>query len=243
MKISGILSIAVLITVPVAGAAADLTGAGGGPFVGPLAIRSTTGVGSAGNDFAPTGVYFGIGGLGYAEFESLRVGGFGIGASSSEDGRQYQSMLGMGGLTLDMLLKPGGRMFMLPLGIMLGAGGYVVKDMSSSTGMMGGNYDWDESDPWDRAVTVYETPFFVIGPRVGFSKEIVPWLRIEGFATFLALFRDDGTSYSFMMTIGPTFGKFDFDRPSPGCEDEYPACAAPPEYPGPPPMYEPAEED
>ncbi|MBI5527982.1 MAG: hypothetical protein HY897_16750 [Deltaproteobacteria bacterium] len=103
--------------------------------------------------------------------------------------------------------------------------------------------DRDEGDSWDRAKTIYETPFFVVGPRVGFSKEVVPWLRIEGFATFLALFRDDGTSYSFMMTLEPTFDEFDFDRPAPSCDEYYPSCGAPPDYPGPLPVREPAEED
>lgn len=234
MKTRAIASV-FLIGILAPDARAELTGAGGGPFVGPFGIRSTDKTGTSGPDYSPRGISLGAGAMGYAEFESLRVGVFGIGAVGGEDQTRHRSSLGMGGLTLDMLLRPAGRAFVLPLGIVLGAGSYSVKDMSMS-GMTGGRYDYADGDSWDRADTLYETPFFTTGPRLGFSKEVIPWLRIEASATFLAMFRDDGTSYTFMLTIGPTFGKFDLDRPAPpGCEHDYPGCGGPDRYPGPPP--------
>ena len=221
--IVGAASAAVLVLLVPCVAHAGLTGGGGGPFVGPLVLRSNdTDTGVGGLARGPSGVLFGVGGMGYAEFDRFRIGGFGVGSSTSDKGNGYRSALGFGGVMLDLLLRPADR-FVAPLGLIVGAGGYVVKDMSSVSATTD-RMMRDSGTAWDQARTVYDTPFFLVGPKVGFATEVIPWMRIEGSAAFLAMFRDQGTSYAFFLSIGPTFGKFDIRPPNPACEDDYPGC-------------------
>lgn len=224
---------------------AGLTGGGGGPFVGPLVLRSNnTDPGGAFLERGPSGVTVGVGGMGYAEFDSFRIGGLGVGSSTSDKGNGYRSSLGFGGLTLDLLLRPAER-FVVPLGLVVGAGGYVVKDMNSVPSG-GGGMMRDDGTAWDQARTIYDTAFFLVGPKVGFATEAITWMRIEGTVAFLAMFRDNGTSYAFFMSIGPTFGKFDIRPPNPACEEDYPGCRNRHDYPPPMrrrPVPEPDEEN
>jgi hypothetical protein len=210
--------------IPAPAPAVTLTGGGGGPFFGPMVLRSSDTNRTAVMDYGPSGVYLGVGGMGYAEFGSFRIGGLGLGTSSSGDRQNIRSSIGFGGLTLDMLLRPA-RTFVVPLGLIVGAGGYNVKDMSTTTGggsvACSGNCGAMDGS---NGRTITDSPFFMVGPRVGFATEVLPWLRIEGSGAFVALFRDGGTSYAFLLSVGPTFGKFDMRPPNPACEDDFPGC-------------------
>ena len=221
-----IISIAIaviIIAAPGAAPAVTLTGGGGGPFFGPMVLRSPDTNRTTSPDDGPSGVYLGVGGMGYVEFGGFRVGGLGLGTSSSGDTRNVRSSIGLGGITLDLLLRPS-ETFIVPLGLIVGAGGYNVKDTSLTTGgsvtCSGTCGSMDSSN----GRTITDAPFFMVGPKVGFSTEVLPWLRIEGSGAFVAMFRDGGTSYAFLLSVGPTFGKFDMRPPNPACENDFPGC-------------------
>lgn len=227
LKTLTVIAACAILLLPALPAAAGLTAVGGGPILGPLVLRSSGSGQQGGQDFGPSGVFFGVGGMGYAEFGSFRLGGIGMGTGLGSDRDQFRSMLGFGGVTLDLLMRPGEGKFTLPLGLIVGGGGYVLKDMSSPATESGGvlmGSDKHGYATWEEARTIYDTPFFMLGPRIGFAAEIIPWLRLEGNASFLAMFRDQGTSYAFVLTIGPIFGKFDMRPPNPSCEGDFPGC-------------------
>jgi len=106
----------------------------------------------------------------------------------------------------------------MPLGVILGAGGYTVKDMSGTR-----HGDDGRARRPVRRRTITDSPFFLIGPKVGFGDRarLMDAARgVRDVSRDVSRRRDIVRLYE---SLGPVFGKFDMRRP-PRVRGRLPRC-------------------